>query len=208
MVKFPVYRAGNFTMFLRQGYPVRRRRTAGSFIGRKYGVTKMDVKKRKSNFDFFIELLAYLAGIILLLITFVVTGSALIRYMGFRAPLWTLQYTEYGLLWFTFLGAAWLLRDDGHIRIDTVISRLYAKTRRKVEIMDDILGFIVSIAVFWFGTLHTIDLFQRGIMEVKGVIVPKGPVVLIIPLGGLALSIQFVRNVLKKIRFKLDPGEN
>ena len=74
--------------------------------------------------------------------------------------------------------------------------------------MDDILGFIVSVAVFWFGTLHTIDLFQRGIMEVKGVIVPKGPVVLIIPLGGLALSIQFVRNVLKKIRFKPDHGEN
>ena len=168
----------------------------------------MDIKKRKSNFDFFIELLAYLAGIILLLITFVVTGSALIRYMGFRAPLWTLQYTEYGLLWFTFLGAAWLLREDGHIRIDTVISRLYAKTRRKVEIVDDILGFIVSFAVFWFGTLHTIDLFQRGIMEVKGVIVPKGPVVLIIPIGGLALSIQFVRNVLKKIRFKPDHGEN
>ena len=168
----------------------------------------MDVKKRKGNFDFIIELLAYLAGTILLVITFVVTVSALVRYLGFRAPLWTLQYTEYGLLWFTFLGAAWLLREEGHIRIDTVIMRLYAKTRRRVEIMDDILGFIVSFAIFWFGTLHTIDLFQRGIMEVKGVIVPKAPVFLIIPLGGLALSIQFIRNFLKKIRFKPDNEEN
>lgn len=165
-------------------------------------------KMRKSGFDFIIEFLAYLAGIILLAITFAVTGSALVRYLGFRAPIWTLQYTEYGLLWFTFLGAAWLLREKGHIRIDTVISRFHASRRRKVEIMDDILGFVVSIVIFWFGTLHAIDLYQRHIMEVKGVIVPKFPFFLIIPLGGLALSIQFVRNFLKKIRSKSGQGEN
>jgi TRAP-type C4-dicarboxylate transport system permease small subunit len=167
-----------------------------------------DGKMRKNAFDFIIEGLTYLAGIIILAITFAVTVSALVRYLGFRAPIWTLQYTEYGLLWFTFLGAAWLLREEGHIRIDTVISRLYAPSRRKVEIIDDILGFIVSVAIFYFGTLHSVDLYQRGIMEVKGVIVPKFPFFLIIPLGGLALSIQFVRNLLKKIRSKPGRGEN
>jgi len=164
-----------------------------------------DGKISKNAFDLIIEFLAYLAGIIILVITFFVTISALIRYLGFRAPIWTLQYTEYGLLWFTFLGAAWLLREEGHIRIDTVLSRLYAPTRRKVNIINDILGFVVSVAIFWFGTIHTIDLYQRGIMEVKGVIVPKSPLFLIIPLGGLTLSIQFVRNLLKKIRSK--PGQ-
>jgi TRAP-type C4-dicarboxylate transport system permease small subunit len=164
-----------------------------------------DGKISKNAFDLIIEFLAYLAGIIILVITFFVTISALIRYLGFRAPIWTLQYTEYGLLWFTFLGAAWLLREGGHIRIDTVLSRLYAPTRRKVDIINDILGFVVSVAIFWFGTLHTIDLYQRGIMEVKGVIVPKSPLFLIIPLGGLTLSIQFVRNFLKKIKSK--PGQ-
>ena len=167
-----------------------------------------DGKISKNAFDLIIEFLAYLAGIIILVITFFVTVSALIRYLGFRAPIWTLQYTEYGLLWFTFLGAAWLLREGGHIRIDTVISRLYAPTRRKVEIINDILGFVVSVAIFWFGTLHTIDLYQRGIMEVKGVIVPKSPLFLIIPLGGLTLSIQFVRNFLKKIRSKPSQRED
>jgi len=77
-----------------------------------------------------------------------------------------------------------------------------------VEIIDDILGFIVSIIIFWFGSVHTIDLYQREIMEVKGVIVPKFLFFLIIPLGGLTLSIQFVRNFLKKIRSKPGDGEN
>lgn len=163
------------------------------------GIGNKDDQLRKHDFDYIIDGLAYLAGVILLVITFLVTGSALVRYIGFRAPIWTLQYTEYGLLWFTFLGAAWLLREGGHIRIDTAISRLGAPSRRRIEIANDILGFVVSIIIFGFGTLHTIDLYQRGIMEVKGVIVPKFPFFLIIPLGGLTLAIQFARNVFKKI---------
>jgi TRAP-type C4-dicarboxylate transport system permease small subunit len=77
-----------------------------------------------------------------------------------------------------------------------------------VDFIDNILGFLVCVIIFWFGTLHTIDLFQRGIMEVKGTIVPKGPLFLIIPLGGLALSIQFGRQFIKKLRSKSDKAEN
>jgi TRAP-type C4-dicarboxylate transport system permease small subunit len=167
-----------------------------------------DGKTRKGIVDVIMESMAYLAGIIILAITLFVSGSAIVRYLGFRPPIWTLQYTEYGLLWITFLGAAWLLREGGHIRIDTVISRLYPKTLRKVEIIDDILGFIVSVVIFWFGTIHTIDLFQRGIMEVKGTIVPKFPLFLIIPLGGLTLSLQFGRQFFRKMRSKSGHGEN
>ena len=169
---------------------------------------KRDRNKRKSGFDFMIESLTYIAGIIILAVTFSVSLTAVVRYVGFRPPLWTFQFTEYALLWFTFLAAAWLLREGGHINIDTVITRLHTKTRRKVEIIDDILGFFVSVTIFLFGTLHTIDLFQRGIMEVKGTIVPKFPLFLIIPLGGLALAIQFGRQFYRNLRSRSGNTEN
>jgi len=167
-----------------------------------------DGKMRKNGFDFIIELLTYMAGIIIVAVTFIVSFSAVVRYVGFRPPIWTLQFTEYALLWFTFLGAAWLLREGGHIRIDTIVSRLNPKRRRKVEIANAILGFVVAFIIFWFGTLHTIDLFQRGIMEVKGTTVPKFPLFLIIPLGGLTLSIQFGRQFFANIRSKPGDGDN
>jgi C4-dicarboxylate transporter DctQ subunit len=165
-------------------------------------------KKRKNVFDVIIEVMTYMAGVIILAVTFTVTLTAIVRYLGFRPPLWTFQFTEYALLWFTFLAAAWLLREGGHISIDTVVSRLPTKTRRYVDITNDILGFIVSIIIFLFGTFHTIDLFRRGIMEVKGVIVPKTPLFLIIPLGGLALSIQFGRQFFSNLRSKPGDGEH
>lgn len=159
-------------------------------------------KIRKKGFDFIIEFLTFLAGVIIFAIAVIVTCTAVWRYAGFRPPAWTFQFTEYALLWFTFLGAAWLLREGGHIRIDTLISRLSQNRFRKVEIIDDILGFIVSAIIFWFGTLHSIDLYQRGIMEVKGTTVAKFPLFVIIPLGGLALSIQFGRQLFIKIKSK------
>ena len=167
-----------------------------------------DSNMRKHGFDFIIEFLTYMAGIIIVTVTFAVSCAAVVRYLGFRPPIWTLQFTEYALLWFTFLGAAWLLREGGHIRIDTVVSRLPTKTQRHVGIINDILGFIVSVIIFWFGTLHTIDLIQRGIMEVKGATVPKSPLFLIIPLGGLTLAIQFGRQFFTTISSKPGEGEN
>jgi len=161
-----------------------------------------DKKISRNFFDLVIESMAFMAGVLLLLVTLFVSYAVVIRYLDFKTPIWVLQFTEYALLWITFLGAAWLLRKGGHIRIDTVISRFVTKRRRRVEIIDDVLGAIASFVIFWFGTLHTIDLYQRGIMDVKGVTVPIFPFFLIIPLGGLTLSIQFGRHFFKKIRSK------
>ena len=163
-------------------------------------MSAMDGKIRKTKFDFIIEAMAFMAGVLIFAVTFFVSGSAVIRYLGFRPPMWVLQYTEYALLWFTFLGAAWLLREDGHIRIDTLLSRFRSKTRRKVDTVNNILGLIVSLVIFYFGTLYTIDLVQRGIMEVKGVTVPLAPFFAVIPLGGLTLSIQFVLNIINDLK--------
>ena len=167
----------------------------------------MGSKPGKTVFDMIIDGMAFMAGILLLLVTFFVSYAVIVRYLHFRPPVWVLQYTEYALLWITFLGAAWLLREGGHIRIDTVMSMLNPRYFRRAEIMDNILGCIVCFAIFGFGTLHTMDLFHRGIMDVKGVSVPKFAFFLIIPLGGLTLTIQFARDFLRQVRSKTGSGE-
>ena len=158
-------------------------------------VFALDEMMHKSKFDYLLDAMAYMAGILIFVITFLVCGSAVIRYIGFRPPIWVLQYTEYGLLWFTFLGAAWLLRHKGHIKIDTLTSRLSPKTQKKIQLVNDVLGFVISMVIFIFGSMHSVELVQRAIMEVKGVTVPKAPFFMIIPIGGFVLAIQFMRNI-------------
>lgn len=151
-------------------------------------------------FDRIIKFFAVVAGILLLLITLFVSYSVILRYSGFRPPIWILQFTEYALLWVTFLAAAWLLRDDKHIRIDTLVVRFGPKTQRILNVIVSLLGIAVCFIIFWFGTQKTLDLYNREIMDVKGVIVPLYPLFFIIPLGGLMLLIQFIRNILELMK--------
>ena len=155
----------------------------------------MAQKKFWHFFDALTNFLAFLAGILLLLVTLFVSYSVIVRYLNFKPPVWVLQFTEYALLWVTFLGAAWLLRLGGHIRIDTLVSYLSPGVRKCLDIIVGILGCLVCIVIVWFGTQKNVELFQKGIMDVKGVTVPKYPFFFIIPFGGLMLLVQFIRNV-------------
>jgi len=151
-------------------------------------------------FDRFVDFLAFLAGTLLLLVTLFVSYSVILRYLHFKPPIWILQCTEYALLWTTFLGAAWLLRKGGHIRIDTIVMRLDPKMRNILDIIVTILGLVVCFIILWFGTQKTFDLYERGIMDVKGVTLPKYPLFIVIPLGGLMLFLQFGRNLLEHLK--------
>jgi len=148
-------------------------------------------------YDVVIDGFAVLAGILLLLVTLFVSYSVTLRYLHLKPPIWILQYTEYALLWITFLGAAWLLKHDGHIRIDTIVNRLGPRSYMIFQIVVTVLGLVVCLVIVWFGTRKALDLYDRGIMDVKGVTVPKYPFFIIIPIGGLMLFLQFGRNLLK-----------
>jgi TRAP-type C4-dicarboxylate transport system permease small subunit len=153
----------------------------------------------KNLFDMLLDGMAFVAGILLLAITLIVTYAVILRYLQISPPIWVLQYTEYGLLWVTFLGAAWLQRLNGHIRIDTVITNLPEKIRSKLKVINNILGCLVMFIIFYFGALHTLDLFERGILEVKATNVSKYLIFCIIPFGSLVLFLQFVRDTWNSI---------
>jgi TRAP-type C4-dicarboxylate transport system permease small subunit len=168
------------------------------------GERKMEEKKRRPLFDVVIDSMAFLSGALLLIVAVVVAVSVTLRYLHLKSPIWVLQYTEYALLWMTFLGAAWLLKHNGHIRIDSLLQRIRSRIRRRLEIYNNILGCGVSLIVTLFGGIHTIYLFQKGILEVKATNVPKYIIFCIIPLGGLALTLQFARQVVAGMRSKAE----
>ncbi|MFH1124771.1 MAG: TRAP transporter small permease [Pseudomonadota bacterium] len=160
----------------------------------------MDRNRRGKIFDWVLNILATVAGVLILLIALFVSYSVTIRYMHMNPPIWILQCTEYALLWITFLAAAWLLRKDGHVRIDTLVIRLSPRIQRFLEILTSVLGFLVCSVIVWFGATKTYDLYARGVMDVKGVTLPEYPLFVIIPLGGLMLLIQFARNLVKSLK--------
>ena len=73
------------------------------------------------------DILAYIAGLILIYIVISITVDVLFRYL-FNNPLpYTLDISEILLHFITFLTAAWVMKRDGHVKMDLLLSTLRKK---------------------------------------------------------------------------------
>jgi TRAP-type C4-dicarboxylate transport system permease small subunit len=69
----------------------------------------------------------------------------------FATP-WALDVSEYLLYAITFLGAPWVLREEGHIAIELVVERLPARARAVTRMAADALGALVcAVLVYYAG---------------------------------------------------------
>lgn len=139
--------------------------------------------------------MAALAGLLLLFITFSISYSIFTRALGIESPVWTVQFNEYSLLWMTFLGSAWVLSRRKHVAVDIITARLGPAGKRIAEVLHSLAGTGVCGVLCWYSSLITLNLFQRGVTDVQAVDMPKYLVLMVIPLGFLALTAQFLRNL-------------
>ena len=155
----------------------------------------MDSTHRLSRtFDRVLNALGVLAILLLLFVTLSVVAEVILRYFFGKSLIWVVQIGEYILLWIAFLGAAWVLKRDGHVRMDLVLNFLPERTRYLVNILTSLLGATICITLCWYSGEVTWDHFIRGAAEQAMLDIPKAPVMAIIPIGCLLLSIQFLRH--------------
>ncbi len=81
-------------------------------------------------FDKLTDVMAALAGAILLFICAAVCYTIGLRFLFTKTTIWIIPITEYALLWIVFLGTTWLLREKGHITTDILYTHLNEKTKR------------------------------------------------------------------------------
>ena len=151
------------------------------------------VTKLSHIFDRTINLSALLAAITIIFILSAVILEIAMRYILGRGTSWVLEYTEYGLLYVAMLGAAWLLKKEGHVKMDLILNQLKPKPQALVNIITSITCAIVCLIITWYGILVTWFCFQSGYFFSTILRTPKWPIVLIIPLGSFLLFIQSLR---------------
>jgi C4-dicarboxylate transporter DctQ subunit len=141
-------------------------------------------------FERVLTVMAALAGLLLLFITFSISYSIFTRFVGIGSPLWTIQFNEYSLLWMTFLGTAWVLSRQKHVSMDIITARLKPPARRILEKVHSLMGIGLCGALFWYSFRMTLNFFQRGVTDVQAVDMPKYLILIVIPFGFLALGIH------------------
>ena len=144
-------------------------------------------------FDRLVNLMAALAGGILVFIAAAVCYTIGMRYLFTKTTIWVMQTTEYALLWIVFLATTWLLRERGHITTDLIYAHLNAKTKLILDCIMFVIGGLACAVMVYFGVDYTYECILKGVTDVRGVTVPKWAIFIIIPIGSILLTIQFFR---------------
>ena len=144
-------------------------------------------------FDKLTDVMAALAGAILLFICAAVCYTIGLRFLFTKTTIWIIPITEYALLWIVFLGTTWLLREKGHITTDILYTHLNEKTKRTLNCIMFIIGGLACAMMVYFGIVHMWDCILNRVTDVRAITIPKSAVFIIIPIGSLLLTIQFFR---------------
>ena len=137
--------------------------------------------------------MAALGGVILVFCMLIVTAEVAMRSIFNVSQAWLMQIIEYSLLYITFLGVAWVMRKEGHVKMDLLLNRLKIRPREIIISITSVLSAVTFLIIAWYGAQVTWDFFLRGYFDYKVIDVPKAYIIVVIPLGSFVLAIELVR---------------
>lgn len=148
-------------------------------------------------FDKMLDGMALIAGIFSITIMVLICYLVVMRYLFEKPPAWVLEVCEYLLIYITFLSSAWLLRKNGHVRVDILLNWLPTAAKNVLLLVTSLLGCLACCAITWFSLLVTMDKFERHILTIQTLRIPEWTLFLIIPIGSLFLLVEFLRQTYK-----------
>ena len=135
--------------------------------------------------------LAILAGAMMAFMFMIIVYDVTIRSMGWGVPVWAVNTTEYALVYVTFLAAPWLLRQKGHVFIQSVTGFLSPSARWWAETLVCLVCALMCLLLAYRSGAVTIA--SVGEMEVTAFEAPRWLRYWAMPVGFLFLAIEFAR---------------
>lgn len=143
-------------------------------------------------FDRATALCGALAAILVLAVTLLITTDVLMRNL-LRTPLaFSVEFSEYTMLFLTALTAPWLLKRGEHVRIDLVLQRIRPRVAWLCEVAGDLIGLALSLLMGWYAIRVGIASFQSGTKLVKQFTIPEWWMMIPLPVMFCLLAIGFV----------------
>ncbi len=103
--------------------------------------------------DRLINVFALIAGILLCGLVLLICADVCARYFRLFAMPWSLDAAEHALYIVTFLGAPWVLREQGHIAVDIFVQHLRPRPRFVVDRVAYVIGALTCGVLFYYSCL-------------------------------------------------------
>jgi TRAP-type C4-dicarboxylate transport system permease small subunit len=149
----------------------------------------------RAALDRLVDALAVVAGALLCALVAVVCLDVAARSLKLFATPWALDVSEYLLYAITFLGAPWVLRENGHIAIELVVERLPARARAAARFASDGLGALVCAVLAYYAGRAFWRSYSSGNLVYETFVFPEWYLYWLAPLVFLLLLLLFLRRL-------------
>lgn len=151
------------------------------------------LKKLTRIYDSTLDVGMFLAGVIFVFMMLSVCAEVVLRYFLNRPSIWVIEISGYILVYMCFLVAAWVLKKEGHVKVDFVIGKLSLKNQSLVNAITSFINAIASFFLSWFAAKACLSSLQLGERTPTPLMIPKSYVMVVVFVGGFLLFIQCVR---------------
>ncbi|MEO4045098.1 TRAP transporter small permease [Hoeflea sp. CAU 1731] len=124
-------------------------------------------------------------------VTVLIALDIAVRYLKLGALPWAVEIVEYVIYAATFVGAPWVLRKHGHVRMDAMLTKLNSGVRRFVDAVVSLIGIFVSAILMVYGYIAAHNAWQENLFAYKSLTYPEWLLLSPIPVCGFVLCLQF-----------------
>ena len=151
-------------------------------------------------FDRILGLTPVLASVLLYFTTVVVCYEVVMRYFFNMPTAWVIEITSLTLLWVPFLVAAWVLKRNGHVRMDLLLLQFGEKKQALINVITFLLTAVTCAVLIIYGVKVAWQLFQDGYKTETLLRLTKWPLLLIIPFAFLLMLIESLRKTAEAVK--------
>lgn len=139
-------------------------------------------------------------------------GLAFLMIMVFREVVWryvfknpsifSVELSEYILIFITFMSAAWVLKEDRHVNMTALVDHFPEKIRLFLDIITSLIVMVFCLVLIWKGSKTVFMAYSGDYHSSSLVNFPLWISYSIIPLGTLILFLQYmvrISNIIKTL---------
>ena len=145
------------------------------------------------------RLAATLAGCILLFITLAIFIDVFLRYFFNSPSIWITEVSTYLFLYIIFLGTAYALQLDMHIKVTFIVGFLGARLTKIIDLLTAIFAMIFCLVLLWQTTVMTWTAFKEDWTSPTMLSAPYAVIYIIMVIGTLLLFLTFFFQTLVKL---------
>lgn len=139
--------------------------------------------------DRMIDAIMVLAGVLLWGQMLIVNVEVLSRSLG-HPTTWVTEISSILILWIPFMIAGWVLRKEGHVKMDLIVERLSVRSQALINFVTSLIGVVVMLIVALSGLMTALSWIGNKTPTL--LMLPRSPIIGIIFVGSLLFAIQFL----------------